>query len=64
MKTVETELPEQLYEQVGSLGEKGWFRDGPAVLSWAARGFLETHQAELMKEFNRDDVEWGLPEDE
>jgi Arc/MetJ-type ribon-helix-helix transcriptional regulator len=64
MKTVETELPEQLYEKVRSLVEEGWFRDEQSVLSEATRRFLETHQAELMQKFIRDDVEWGLHGDE
>jgi Arc/MetJ-type ribon-helix-helix transcriptional regulator len=64
MKTVQTELPEQLYKKVRSLVEEGRFRDEQAVLSEATRRFLETHQAEVMEKFIHNDVEWGLHGDD
>ena len=60
MKTIQAELPEQLYKKVKSLVKEGWFRDEHVVLSEATRRFLETHEGELMEEFVREDVEWGL----
>jgi Arc/MetJ-type ribon-helix-helix transcriptional regulator len=60
MKTIQTEIPEQLYKKAMALVQEGWFRDEKDVFSEALRRFLDTHQPELMEKFIRDDVEWGL----
>ena len=60
MRTIQTEVPEQLYKKAKALVQEGWFRDEKDVFSEAIRRFLTTHQAELMEKFVRDDVEWGL----
>jgi len=60
MKTIQAELPEQLYKKVQSPVKEGWFRDEDHVLSEATRRSLETHETELMEKFIREDLEWGL----
>jgi hypothetical protein len=60
MKTVQMEVPEQLYAQLRSLVALGWFQDEGDVLREALRRFLEVHRPEIMDEFVRKDVEWGL----
>jgi hypothetical protein len=60
MKTVQTELPQQLYRKDRTLVEESWFRDEQAVVAEATRSFLETHKTKLMKKSIRNDVEWGL----
>ena len=60
MKTVKTEIPENLYKDAVALAEDGWFRDEKEVFSEAIRRFLESHQADLMEKFIKEDVEWGL----
>ena len=60
MKTIQTELPETLYNEAAALAQSGWFRDEQEIISEALRRFLESHQPELMEQFIRDDVEWGL----
>jgi Arc/MetJ-type ribon-helix-helix transcriptional regulator len=60
VKTIQTEIPEQLYKKALSLVKEGWFRDEKDVFSEAIRRFLETHRPELMEKLIRDDVEWGL----
>jgi hypothetical protein len=60
MKTIQAELPEQLYKKVQSLVKEGWFRDEDVILTEATRRFVETHETELMEKFIREDVEWGL----
>jgi hypothetical protein len=60
MKTVQTEVPEALYNKAATLVNEGWFRDEKDLFSEAIRRFLDTHQSELMQKFIRDDVEWGL----
>ena len=61
MKTIHTEVPEQLYKKAQALVKDGWFRDEKEIFSEAIRRFLETHESELMEKFVREDVEWGLP---
>ena len=60
MKTIKTEIPEQLYKKALALVKEGWFRDEIDIFSEAIRRFLDTHRPELMEKFIRDDVEWGL----
>jgi len=64
MKTVQTEVPEALYNQAMALVTEGWFRDEKDVFSEAIRRFLDTHQSELMQKYIREDVEWGLHGDD
>ena len=60
MKTVQTEIPEQLFRKAMVLVQEGWFRDEKDVFSEAIRRFLDTHRPELMEKFIRDDVQLGL----
>ena len=60
MKTIQTEVPDQLYKKEQALVKEGWFRDEKDIFSEAIRRFLDTHRSELMEKFVRSDVEWGL----
>lgn len=60
MKTVQTEVPEQLYKKAQILVKEGWFRDEQDIFSEAIRRFLDAHRSDLMEKFVREDVEWGL----
>jgi len=60
IKTIQTEVPEQLYQKAATLVKEGWFRDEKDIFTEAIRRFLDTHQPELMEKFIRDDVDWGL----
>ena len=60
MKTIQTEVPEQLYKMAQMLVKEGWFRDEKDIFSEAIRRFLDTHRPDLMEKFIRNDVEWGL----
>ena len=60
MKTMQTEVPEQLYKKAQVLVKEGWFRDEKEIFSEAIRRFLDTHRPDLMEKFIREDVEWGL----
>jgi hypothetical protein len=60
MKTIQTEIPENLYKGAVALARQGWFRNEEEVFSEAIRRFLESHRPEVMDQFIRDDVEWGL----
>ena len=63
-KVIKTEIPIGLLEQANNLVEAGWFRSFDDVMLDALRRFLESHRAELMEEFIRQDVNWGLTGDE
>ncbi len=60
MKTIQIEVPEQLYKKAQILVKEGWFRDEQDIFSEAIRRFLDTHRSDLMEKFVREDVEWGL----
>jgi hypothetical protein len=62
--TIQTEIPIGLLYQAQKLVEAGWFRNLDEVFSDALRRFLESHRIDLMEEFIRQDVEWGLHGDE
>jgi Arc/MetJ-type ribon-helix-helix transcriptional regulator len=57
---IETEIPAQLFAEMKTLVESGWFRSIDDVVLDALRRFLEAHREDLMEGFLREDVEWGL----
>ncbi len=60
MKTIQTEVPENLYKNAVALAKEGWFLNEKDVFSEAIRRFLDSHRPELMEKFILEDVEWGL----
>ena len=62
--TVQTEVPRGLLKQAQDLVDAGWFRSIDEVMLDALRRFLEAHREELMEDFIRQDVTWGLSGDE
>jgi Arc/MetJ-type ribon-helix-helix transcriptional regulator len=64
MATVQTDVPVHLLTEMQMLVESGWFRDLDDLMLDALRRFVESHRAELMERFIREDVEWGLHGDE
>lgn len=60
MKTIKIEFPENLYKGALSLVEDGWFGNEQELITEAVRRFIESHQPELMDQFIREDIEWGL----
>ena len=61
---VQIEVPEGMLVIAQTLVSVGWFRNLDELISDALRRFLESHQADLMEEFIRQDVEWGLRSNE
>jgi Arc/MetJ-type ribon-helix-helix transcriptional regulator len=57
---IQTEIPKGLLTQAQGLVAAGWFRNLDELMLDALRRFLESHRGELMEEFIRQDVEWGL----
>jgi Arc/MetJ-type ribon-helix-helix transcriptional regulator len=64
MATVQTDVPVHLLTEMQMLVESGWFRDLDDLMLDALRRFVESHRAELMERFIREDVEWGLHGDD
>ena len=60
MKAICTEVPDRMYVEVKSLVDSGWFRKEDDLILEALRRFLDTHKVELMEQYIREDVEWGL----
>jgi Arc/MetJ-type ribon-helix-helix transcriptional regulator len=58
--TVAAEIPVRLLGEMRSLVDGGWFRDLDELILEALRRYVESHRAELMEDFVREDVEWGL----
>ena len=61
---IQTEVPVSLINQAQKLVDAGWFRDLDEIFLDALRRFLDSHQEELIEDFMRQDVEWGLSGDE
>ena len=57
---IETEIPTQLFAEMQTLVDAGWFRSVDDVVLDALRRFLESHREELMEGLLQEDVEWGL----
>jgi Arc/MetJ-type ribon-helix-helix transcriptional regulator len=57
---VQARFPERLLDEAKVLVTQGWFEDLDSVLQEALRRYLETHRAELLDRFVREDVAWGL----
>ena len=64
MATIQTDVPIRLLNEMQMLVEAGWFRDLDDLMLDALRRFVESHRAELMERFIREDMEWGLHGDE
>ena len=62
--TLKTNVPVSLATQAQKLVEAGWFLDMDELVLDALRRFLESHREDLMEEFIRQDVQWGLKGDE
>jgi Arc/MetJ-type ribon-helix-helix transcriptional regulator len=58
--TIETEVPEQLWQQAQTMVDKGWANNMNELVSESVRRYLESHQESTTERFIREDVEWGL----
>jgi Arc/MetJ-type ribon-helix-helix transcriptional regulator len=58
--TIAAEIPTRLLGEMKSLVDAGWFRDLDELVLEALRRYVESHRADLLEEFVREDVEWGL----
>lgn len=63
-KTIQTDIPFGLLAEAQSLIKMGWFRNLDEMMIDALRRYVESHRSDMMEEFIRQDVEWGLTGDE
>jgi Arc/MetJ-type ribon-helix-helix transcriptional regulator len=59
-ETLQSKIPERLLGEAQALVDAGWFRSIDEIVLDALRRYLDVHRADLMREFVREDVEWGL----
>ncbi|MBW1800276.1 MAG: CopG family transcriptional regulator [Deltaproteobacteria bacterium] len=61
---IQTDIPIGLLAEAQSLVKMGWFRNLDEMMIDALRRYVESHRSDMMEEFIRQDVEWGLKGDE
>ena len=57
---VQADVPFRVLKEIQALVDAGWFRSVDEVVSAALRKFIESHSPNLMQDFIREDIEWGL----
>lgn len=57
---VETQIPNQLWQQAQNMVKEGWISNMDALIAEAIRRYVESHQQTLSERFIREDIEWGL----
>ena len=61
---MQAEVPTSLVAQAQRLIDAGWFGSMDDILLDALRRFLDSHRDELMEDFVRQDMAWGLEGDD
>ena len=56
----ETQIPFQLFEQADQLVITGWYSSVDEVIFDALRRLIESRRQEVVEQFLRADVDWGL----
>ena len=59
-KSFKAQIPKELDQQIDVLIERGWFPSRQHIIELALRKFLNSHRPELMEQYIREDIEWGL----
>ena len=57
---IQTEIPDQLWQQAQSMVEAGWINNMDALVTESMRRYIESHQQTISEGFIREDVRWGL----
>ena len=58
--THETQIPFQLFAQADQLVATGWYSSVDEVILDALRRLLDARRQDMVEQFLRADVEWGL----
>lgn len=60
MTTLQTQIPDQLWQQAQYLIQQGWMANMDDLIAEAMRRYLESHRETMSEQFVREDVDWGL----
>ncbi len=60
MTTVQTQIPDQLLQQVRYLVQQGWVANMDDSIAELMRSYLESHRESMTERFIHEDVDWGL----
>jgi Arc/MetJ-type ribon-helix-helix transcriptional regulator len=61
---IQADVPASLFSQAQKLVDAGWFSSIDEMVLDALRRFLDSHRQELIEDFIKEDVKWGLNGDE
>ena len=60
MTTIQTQIPDQLWQQAQTLVRQGWVANMDELVAESVRRYLESHLDTMSEQFIREDIEWGL----
>lgn len=60
MTTIQTQIPDQLWQQAQTLVQQGWVANMDELVAESVRRYLESHRDTINEQFIREDIEWGL----
>jgi hypothetical protein len=60
MTTLQTQIPDQLFQQAQYLIQQGWIANIDELVAESMRRYLESHREAMTEQFLKEDVDWGL----
>lgn len=57
---IETNIPDQLWEQAQNMVKQGLINNMDSLIVESMRRYIESHQQTTSEDFIREDIEWGL----
>jgi hypothetical protein len=60
MSNLTSTIPPRLREDTERYVRAGWHRDLDGLVADALRQYLDSHSEDLMEQFTKKDLEWGL----
>jgi Arc/MetJ-type ribon-helix-helix transcriptional regulator len=60
MTTVQTQMPDQLWQQAQTMVQQGWVANMDELIAESVRRYLESHFDMMNEQFIREDIDWGL----
>ncbi|MCP4750652.1 MAG: CopG family transcriptional regulator [Proteobacteria bacterium] len=60
MSKITAEISPKLVHNMKNLVADGWFKNMNELIEESIRRFVESHSAEIMEQFIKEDIKWGL----
>ena len=60
MTTLQTQIPDQLWQQAQTMVQQGWVANMDELIAESVRRYLESHIDTMNEQFILDDIDWGL----